>query len=264
MSYDFILFEPDRDESGAPAILGDGAWMRLRLRRDAATITPTPLLERLRDRINTDAPFLTREGIELADGAVRLRGDRCLQVSVTDHSVQDTVVWLAALAAEQDLGLAAATDQEVLLIGDEIRDFSTETAELDQPVVSPAQIPLILAEVQAAQEKSGDGDFAAAFLIVSDLSVAETYLQTTFRPGDDTWQLEYRDGSVARHFQVQVDSRDRVTDAFARWIARDESLKKDLDWRHLDIPEAAIEYDTSAGHGLDGNGGDPGEAPSGR
>lgn len=253
MSYDFILFEPDQDDSGAPRILGDGAWLRLRLRRDAAEITPTRKLERLRDEINANATFLPREGIELADGMVRLRGNRCLQVSVTDDSIQDTAVWLAALATDQDLGLATATDREVLLVGDEVHSFSTETAELDQPVVSPARIPLLLAEVQAAQEDAGDGDFAADFLIVSDLSAPETYLQTTYRSADGSWQLEYRDGSVARHFHTRVGSQTEVEDAFARWIVRDGSLKKELDWKHLDIPEAAIDYETGAGHDLGEN-----------
>lgn len=245
MNYDFLLFVPDHDRSGVPEILGDGAWERLRLRRDAPEINPAPLLERLRDRINADLDFLHGQGIELADGMVRLRGDRCLQVSVTDRSAQEAVTWLTALATGHGLGLAAAPEGLVFLVGDELRDFSTETAELDLPVVSPAMVPLILADVQAAQEESGDGDFAADFLIVSDLEAPETYLQTTYRPGDGTWQLEYRDGSVARHFHTRVDGRDEVADVFARWIGRDDTLREDLDWRRLEIPEAAIEYDTS-------------------
>ena len=242
MSHDFVLFEPDHDEAGVPEIIGEGAWPRLRLRLDAAQTTPGELLERLRDEINANVRFLPREGVELVDGAVHLRGDRCLQVSVTDRSVSDTAAWLASLATDQRLGFATATEREVILVGDEIKDFSTETAALDLPVISPASLPHLLSNVKQEQEEAEAGDFAADFLIVADLAATETYLQTTYRPDEEIWLLEYRDGSPARHFHMRMDTQTEVESAFSRWLRRDEGLKKDLPWQHLDIPEAAIDH----------------------
>lgn len=242
MSHDFVLFAPDHDEAGTPEIIGDGAWPQLRLRLDAEQTTTSELLERLRDEINANARFLPREGVELVDGAVHLRGDRCLLVSVTDRAVSDTAAWLAAVATDQHLGLATATHREVVLVGDEVEDFSTETATLDLPVVSPAALPHLLSTVKREQEEAESGDFATDFLIVTDLAAAETYLQTTYRPDGDTWLLEYRDGSLSRHFQVRVDTQAEVESAFTRWLRRDEGLKGDLPWQRLDLPEAAIDH----------------------
>ncbi|WP_018296400.1 hypothetical protein [Corynebacterium lubricantis] len=237
MAYDFVLFAPDEK-----LLLGSRAWQQLRLRLDKAETTTTEELLSLRDTINAQAQHLPQEGITLADSTTIVRGDRCLVVSVTEDSLQDAAVWLLSLATQQHLGLATATDKEVILVGDEITEFSTETASLDLPVVSPGSVKELLREVESDQVEAADDDFVANMLIVSDNEATEQYLQATYSAESADWLVELRQGSVAKHWQTRIASLDEVQSIFSSFINRDKGLRSQYPWKHLEIPEAAIDY----------------------
>lgn len=67
-----------------------------------------------------------------------------------------------------------------------------------------------------------------------------TYMQCAEvdEPGQEDVQfvLEYQDGSLDRHFQVdQPISLDRVLDALAKYLRRDDSWLKDFKWQKMEL-----------------------------
>ena len=236
MSYNFLVFIPEEK-----IIVDDGDWQRLRLRADRAAVTGHGKLEELRTRINNEAGFLPEE-ISLADGHVRLVGDRCLLMAVEDSTVPAAGQWLSALCLDNHLGLASSTDEAVIFHGDETEDFSTETAEIEMPTYSPAALGYLLRSVKQAQVEGEADDFAHDFLIVGQAEKPEYYMQAVYQPQEQTWQVEYRLGAQTRHYLTTMSSQKEVEQAFTDWVARDTGYQQRHDWRLLDFPEAVIDY----------------------
>ncbi|AGS35480.1 hypothetical protein B841_10040 [Corynebacterium maris DSM 45190] len=243
MSYDFIIFTPDVNQHGTPVLVGENAWQRLRFRVDAAEVTADDRLIALRDAVNAgERPA----GVALADGAVRLTGDRCLLIAVDESSVNATGQWLSALSLSNHLGLASATDKAVIFCGDETDEFTTETADIEMPTFSRAELPHLLDAVRKAQVDAhadhGKQDFAEDFLIVGMDEKPEYYVQAVYRPEQESWQVEYRLGAQSRHYLATVREQEEVRQIFFDWVTRDTAYQTRHDWRLLEFPEAVIDY----------------------
>lgn len=68
------------------------------------------------------------------------------------------------------------------------------------------------------------------------------YIQVGMRPGN-TFQLEYRDGTPAEHYQTLTVSRDKVIEAFLGWFKRDPSWREGFDWVNIAAMFAGAEDD---------------------
>lgn len=244
MSYDFLVFVPEENIT-----VDDGDWTRLRLRADRMEVTGHPRLESLREAIN--AGELPGD-VTLADGHVRLLGDRCLLMAVEDSSVPAAGRWLSALCLENGLGLASATEEAVIFHGDETDEFTTETAAVEMPTYSPAALRYLLDSVKQVQvegyAEDGPQDFADDFLIVSQAGKPEYYMQAVYRPGEGSWQLEYRLGAQTRHFLTTMANQSEVEQAYADWTARSTDYQTRHEWRLLEFPEAVIDYSQEHHH----------------
>ena len=60
----------------------------------------------------------------------------------------------------------------------------------------------------------------------------EWYIQVWLRP-DGPFQLEYRAGTAAEHYQTRTASIERVVDAFFRWIDRDPAWTAAFEWTNI-------------------------------
>lgn len=244
MSYDFLVFIPEENIT-----VDDGDWARLRLRADRVDVTGHPKLESLRETINAgELP----DDITLADGHARLVGDRCLFVAVEESSVPSAGQWLSAISLENNLGLASASEEAVIFHGDETEDFTTETAAIEMPTYSPAALGYLLRSVKQVQidgyTEDGPQDFADDFLIVSQSDKPEYYMQAVYRPGEQSWQVEYRLGAQTRHFLTTMPSQEDVEQAYADWTSRSTGHQTRHEWTLLEFPEAVIDYSQEHNH----------------
>jgi hypothetical protein len=58
------------------------------------------------------------------------------------------------------------------------------------------------------------------------------YVQVWLRE-DNTFQLEYRDGVPAEHYQTRTVSREKVADAMIGWMKRDSTWKDAFQWTNI-------------------------------
>ncbi|MHC3474320.1 hypothetical protein ACYF6T_37250 [Streptomyces sp. 7R007] len=58
------------------------------------------------------------------------------------------------------------------------------------------------------------------------------YMQVWFRD-DDTYQLEYRDGVPAEHYQTRTVSQEKVLDALLCWVAGERDWREGFTWDNI-------------------------------
>jgi hypothetical protein len=51
--------------------------------------------------------------------------------------------------------------------------------------------------------------------------------------GDNTYQLEYRDGVPAEHYQTQTESQDKVLQALLGWVAEEPAWREGFMWTSI-------------------------------
>lgn len=75
------------------------------------------------------------------------------------------------------------------------------------------------------------------FLILSRGSDDDELYIQTYHNKDDSWQLEYRDGSADRHFYLDPQSItiDDVTDALVMYLNDPASIEEKWTWKKLDL-----------------------------
>ena len=65
-----------------------------------------------------------------------------------------------------------------------------------------------------------------------DEQSGDWYIQVLLRD-DNTYQLEYRDGVAAEHYQTRTVSRERVLNAMAGWASGESAWKSDYMWNNI-------------------------------
>ena len=102
-------------------------------------------------------------------------------------------------------------------------ELETE-ADLNLAWVSPQVLREALDEIERGDHH---------YLILSDPESHQTYAQTYFEEG--SWQVEYRDGSPADHFQADTSSR-AETEAFLwAWVSEQEGWADLLGFQHVSL-----------------------------
>ncbi|MBT2408890.1 hypothetical protein J7I97_30280 [Streptomyces sp. ISL-87] len=67
---------------------------------------------------------------------------------------------------------------------------------------------------------------------VDDEESGDCYVQVLMRE-DNTFQLEYRDGTPAEHYQTRTVSRERVVDAVLGWVKGEPDWKVPFMWNNI-------------------------------
>ncbi|THV30165.1 hypothetical protein [Glycomyces paridis] len=82
-------------------------------------------------------------------------------------------------------------------------------------------------EVVDLIESIGDGEHSMAILGTED----EVYIQTSYVPQIDMYNLDYRDGDAGRHYQVNVPTKELVFAAFTSYLSGNNRWRTMVEWK---------------------------------
>ena len=216
------LTMPDQELIETVVAAANGAWVS------------DEYLEQLHNKILEDNRNLIDDGLLYPEGT-GLRGDHCLVVDVSDHVVPVLVKRLSQITAGRGLVVVSELHDLVFAYGDEIPDMAIRTNEWDIAWASLRALPQWLdrtTEDMIFYHQRGDN--AVDFLIVEDTSKEQHFIQTIYRPAQDAYQVEVRDGGPDAHYQALIDSDDETLAAFQTWMATRERLPQ-ADWTLIDM-----------------------------
>lgn len=191
-------------------------------------------LERLHNKILQDNRDLIDDGL-LYPETTGLQGDRCLVVDVSDHVVPLLVKRLSQFAAGRGLSVVSELHDLVFAYGDEIPDMAIRTNEWDIAWASLRALPQWLhrtTEDMIFYHQRGDN--AVDFLIVEDTSKEQHFIQTIYRPAQDAYQVEVRDGGPDAHYQALIASYDETLTTFRTWMSIGE-CPPEINWTPIDM-----------------------------
>lgn len=252
MSYDFYLFEPDRDDHGTitpySRILSHNPELLKRLEPNSGTATAQ--LEQIADRINAQIVAKERLGVHYEEADTDR--DRAVVIPVSYGSEDQMLHLLVDVATRHNLGLAASNDF-VWCYGDEDPQYFIETPWWKFNVAGPAGIMPSLDWLQTSVVSD-------RFLIVGSKTQDECYLQFMYAPefaankeqtlknattempdwiteptpADALWRVEYRDGDRHHHYGRYINDTQQVYELAAQWFAQVPEFKQ-YDWRKMDM-----------------------------
>ena len=211
-----VLYEPDRDESGAVTVPGTAVVDEVR-RRLAAPVVPS-------------APVETVVGD--VGASISGVGDRCVRVSVTDLDGLREAAW------EAGLGLVDEQRGVVEVFGDEDPRITRRSSGREGETASRSGLSSLLAQAQQdelAGNPDGLDDVYRGFVVLTDQDRSTAELscsaRAAYRGARELFQVEVRDG--VRHVMAMVDG-DEAEELLRRWMDGDVTLLSDPRWRPID------------------------------
>lgn len=237
MSYDFFLFTPERTDSGEVAVGPRDLAHNLKLLRRyfAETVNSTPELDTVAALISNDIEQLAarREAILIESASVA--GDRIICVPVTYSSRDAARSYLIQIALTHGLGLADASDNFVLLYGDEDPRYHVHAAEWSIPALSRAALEYNFDYIV-------DNEAVNPYFILTDATDDETFIQTCVEDIDEvsnnhdevSWRLEYRAGSADDHYGTFVTGGAKVAEMMRYWLDNAPEFAQ-LDWEKMEF-----------------------------
>lgn len=231
MSYDFILFSPDRDANNQ-VVIGNRFFPlneQLMRRYSCTSTTSSPELEAIVDKITHDVEKLP--GFEEAS----VEGDRIIRVNTTLQAKERALEYLMDIALANGLGLAEVSDDFVVFYGDENPNFEIQIARRGKyPAVSAAALETTCTYIV-------DTETTNFFLVVNDkndeLRFAQAANMLLRPPHEDEWRIEYRDGENADLVGTFVTGGAQVAKFISQWMAGDKKYL-DLDWEKVVLGDA--------------------------
>lgn len=211
-----VLYEPDRDESGAVTVPGTAVVDEVR-RRLAAPVVPS-------------APVDTVVGD--VGASISGVGDRCVRVSVTDLDGLREAAW------EAGLGLVDEQRGVVEVFGDEDPRITRRRSARDGEAASRSGLSSLLAQArqdELAGNPDGLDDVYRGFVVLTDQERSTTKLscsaRAAYRGARELFQVDVRDG--VHHVMAMVDG-DEAEELLRRWMDGDATLLSDPRWRPID------------------------------
>ncbi|MDO5099179.1 MAG: hypothetical protein Q4D85_10535 [Corynebacterium sp.] len=237
MSYDFFLFAPERTDDGEVAVgPRDLAHNPVLLRRYfAETVNSTPELDAVAALITNDIEQLTTQPHAALIESASVAGDRVICVPVTYSSQDAARGYLIQIALTHGLGLADASDNFVLLYGDEDPRYHVQAAEWGVPALSRAALEYNFDYIV-------DNEAVNPYFILSDATNDENYIQTCVEDIDEvsnnhdevSWRLEYRAGSADDHYGTFVTGGAKVAEMMRYWLDNAPEFAQ-LDWEKMEF-----------------------------
>lgn len=211
-----VLYEPDRDESGAVTVPGTAVVDEVR-RRLAAPGASTAALEAVVGDVGASISGL---------------GDRCVRVSVTDLDGLREAAW------EAGLGLVDEQRGVVEVFGDEDPRITRRSSGREGETASRSGLSSLLAQArqdELAGNPDGLDDVYRGFVVLTDQDRSTAELscsaRAAYRGARELFQVEVRDG--VRHVMAMVDG-DEAEELLRRWMDGDATLLSDPRWRPID------------------------------
>lgn len=211
-----VLYEPDRDESGAVTVPGTAVVDEVR-RRLAAPVVPSVPVETVVGDVGA---------------SISVVGERCVRVSVTDLDGLREAAW------EAGLGLVDEQRGVVEVFGDEDPRITRRRSARDGEAASRSGLSSLLAQArqdELAGNPDGLDDVYRGFVVLTDQERSTTKLscsaRAAYRGARELFQVDVRDG--VHHVMAMVDG-DEAEELLRRWMDGDATLLSDPRWRPID------------------------------
>lgn len=233
MSYDFLLYEPERTPDG-----GVAAPPRFFADHDF-------LADRWSSKETISSPHLKAAQVELcSDDAltfeyldVVIEGDRCLWVPVAYQWATEAWQRLERLAVRHHLGLADISSSFVVCYGDEDPAYAVRANRWENVAFSRASLLPSL-------EYLRDDGTERRFYILSEHDRDEHYIQTMMMAdlphevpefaSTAQWWVEYRQGDGDHHYGAPAATMADAVRMFDQWLAKSEEFSS-YPWTKMDF-----------------------------
>lgn len=233
MSYDFLLYEPERTPDGGvvapPRFFADHDFLADRW-SSKQTISSPHLKVAQVELCSDDA--LTFEYLDVV-----IEGDRCLWVPVAYQWATEAWQWLERLAVRHHLALADISSAFVVCYGDEDPTYAVQTNLWDNIAFSRASLLPSLEYLRADSTER-------RFYILSEHDRDEHYIQTIMMANlsyevpefasTAQWWVEYREGDGDHHYGAPAVTMADVVRMFDQWLAKSEEFSSHP-WTKMDF-----------------------------
>ena len=233
MSYDFLLYEPERTPDGGLVVhprsmveydFLDDRW-------SSKETVSSPNLEAAQAELCSD-DALTFEYLDVV-----IEGDRCLWVPVAHQWAEKAWQRLERLAVRHHLGLADISSSFVVCYGDEDPAYAVRANRWENVAFSRASLLPSL-------EYLRDDGTGCRFYILFDSSRDEYYIQTMMMAdlsyevpefaSTAQWWVEYREGDGDHHYGAPAATMVDVVRMFDQWLAKSEEFSSHP-WTKMDF-----------------------------
>jgi len=233
MSYDFLLYEPERTPDGGLVVhprsmveydFLDDRW-------SSKETVSSPNLEAAQAELCSD-DALTFEYLDVV-----IEGDRCLWVPVAYQWATEAWQRLERLAVRHHLGLADISSAFVVCYGDEDPTYAVHASRWENIAFSRASLLPSLEYLRADSTER-------RFYILSEHDRDEHYIQTIMMAdlphevpefaSTAQWWVEYREGDGDHHYGAPAATMADVVRMFDQWLAKSEEFSSHP-WTKMDF-----------------------------
>lgn len=210
MTYDFYLFEPDRDDTGAivhySRRLSGNPTLVARFQRESAA--------------TTDAIEQATEVIREKISDVNTNYDRTVVVPVAYGKETHIEPWLREVAIAHGLGLASDGDL-VICYGDEDPRFKIEGPWLSKPAASRSGI---LADLKWIEQEAPNNQFLILWRVGDGESFVQSRPDGAWDQSEEGWDVEIHEDGWGHNDALRVPTAEEVAKIMRLWMDNDPAL----------------------------------------
>lgn len=168
--------------------------------------------------------------------SVELTGAECIAIKDNNEHIPQLLQLISPVLSYFTTLTILENNQLVWTFGDENSHFTTETSQLHAPWASLRSIPSWIDHVTTNARSLASrniGTDPRDFLIISDNTKDQHYIQCYFSPADNNYRVEMRLGDAQHHFwRIRNDARSLIRELSTWMTSTDHSTTS---WSKLDI-----------------------------
>lgn len=168
--------------------------------------------------------------------SVELTGAECIAIKDNNEHIPQLLQLISPVLSYFTTLTILENNQQVWTFGDEDSRFTTETSHLHVPWASLRSIPSWIDHVTANTRSLASrniGTDPRDFLIISDNTKNQHYIQCYFSPADNNYRVEMRLGDAQHHFWCMRNDARSVIRELSTWMnSTDHPI---TGWNKLDI-----------------------------
>lgn len=168
--------------------------------------------------------------------AVELTGSNCLAISDFDDHIAQLLLSVSPVLSYFTTLTVLENEQLVWTFGDENSNFTTETMEYQAPWASLRSIPYWIDYITTNAWSLANlnvGTDPRDFLIISDNTKIEHYIQCYFSPDSNNYRVEMRLGDALHHYWCDKNDAASVIQELSTWMSAPNHST--AGWNKLDI-----------------------------
>ncbi|MCG7259655.1 MULTISPECIES: hypothetical protein [unclassified Corynebacterium] len=168
--------------------------------------------------------------------SVELTGAECIAIKDNNEHIPQLLQLISPVLSYFTTLTILENNQQVWTFGDENSRFTTETSQLHIPWASLHSIPSWIDHITTNARSLASrniGTDPRDFLIISDNTKDQHYIQCYFSPADDNYRVEMRLGDAQHHFWcMRNDARSLIRELSTWMNSTDHPI---TGWNKLDI-----------------------------